>query len=106
MESEIKSSHKKRKCYRQFLLLKKKKKKILCTSHIHSLSLFETELEKGPFFFSSDPSEWLQAERGNFAGFLINIHPLFHASLGHLAVNVNSLIQDVPKISLTLRLMT
>lgn len=89
----------------EFLLLKKREKNP-STSHIHFLSLFESELGRGPLFWSSDPSGWLQAERGNFAGFLINIQPLSCASLGHLVVNVYSLVQDMPEISLTLRLMT
>lgn len=103
-ESEIKSLYKKRENGADSFCFKKK---ILCTSLIYSLSLFKTELERGPFFFfSSGPSGWFQAEQGNFTGSLINIQPLFRACLGHLAVNVNSLVQDVSEISLTLRLMT
>lgn len=86
--------------------LKKKFKNPLHFAHPFSFSFQIRIGKKTSLFWSSDPSGWLQAEQGNFTGFLINIQPLSHASLGHLVVNVYRLVQDVPKIPLTLRLMT
>lgn len=60
----------------------------------------------GALFSSSDPSGLLQAEWGNFTESLINIQTPSYASPGHSVANVRSLVQDDPKISLTLRLMT
>lgn len=68
-------------------------KKNLLFAHPFPFS-FRLRIWKRTSFWSSDPSGWLQAEQGNFTGFLINIQPLSRASLGHLVVDVYSLVQD------------
>lgn len=78
MQSEIKFSHKKKTVFS----LKKKKRKSPAFSTSISF-LFSNQNWKRTSFCSSDPSGRLQAEQGNFPGFIINIQPLSHASLGH-----------------------